>query len=127
MRWEGPIITDSGGFQVFSMGHGGVADEIKGRRRAGTGGRDTAGAGGRGASTGAGGRDESTGAGGRDETAGTGGRDGSTGAILSISEDGVRFRSYVDGRERFLSPEGSMAVQAALGSDIALVFDECTP
>src|SRR5579862_1432847 len=33
MRWPRPIITDSGGFQVFSMGHGGVADEIKGRRR----------------------------------------------------------------------------------------------
>ena len=32
MRWDGPIITDSGGFQVFSMGHGSVADEIKGRR-----------------------------------------------------------------------------------------------
>src|SRR3984957_2448244 len=32
MRWERPIITDSGGFQVFSMGHGGVADAIKGRR-----------------------------------------------------------------------------------------------
>jgi queuine tRNA-ribosyltransferase len=39
----------------------------------------------------------------------------------------VRFRSYVDGVERFLGPETSMAVQAALGSDIALVFDECTP
>jgi queuine tRNA-ribosyltransferase len=39
----------------------------------------------------------------------------------------VRFRSYVDGRERFLTPEGSMAVQAALRSDIALVLDECTP
>src|SRR5947209_15683848 len=88
MRWDRPIITDSGGFQVFSMGHGGVADEVKGRRRP--------------ASDGA-------------------------GAILSITEDGVRFRSYVDGRERFLSPESSMSVQAALGSDIALVFDECTP
>jgi queuine tRNA-ribosyltransferase len=87
MRWSGPIITDSGGFQVFSMGHGGVADEIKGRRRR------------------------------RDEE----------GRILSIDEDGVRFRSYVDGRERFLGPEDSMAVQAALGSDIALAFDECTP
>ena len=31
MRWDGPVITDSGGFQVFSMGHGTVADEIKGR------------------------------------------------------------------------------------------------
>jgi queuine tRNA-ribosyltransferase len=93
MRWDRPIITDSGGFQVFSMGHGGVADEIKGRGRGG------------------------------------GSSDGSrsTGAILSIDEEGVRFRSYVDGRDRFLSPEASMSVQAALGSDIALVFDECTP
>ena len=90
MRWERPIITDSGGFQVFSMGHGGVADEIKGRGR---------------------------------------GRAGhqSQGAILAIEEEGVRFRSYVDGTERFLGPETSMTVQAALRSDIALVFDECTP
>ncbi|HEV3053592.1 MAG TPA: tRNA guanosine(34) transglycosylase Tgt [Solirubrobacteraceae bacterium] len=88
MRWPRPIITDSGGFQVFSMGHGTVADEIKGRRGI--------------AAEGA-------------------------GAILGIDEQGVRFRSYIDGSERFLSPETSMAVQAALGSDIALVFDECTP
>ncbi len=88
MRWERSIITDSGGFQVFSMGHGGVADEIKGRRQQ---------------------------------------HSGSNGSILSIEEDGVRFRSYVDGQERFLGPETSMEVQAALGSDIALVFDECTP
>ncbi|HUA50447.1 MAG TPA: tRNA guanosine(34) transglycosylase Tgt [Solirubrobacteraceae bacterium] len=92
MRWDRAIVTDSGGFQVFSMGHGGVADEIKGRSRSRVG------------------------------NAGE-----RAGAILSIDEEGVRFRSYVDGRERFLSPEGSMAVQAALGSDIALVFDECTP
>jgi queuine tRNA-ribosyltransferase len=89
MGWQRPIITDSGGFQVFSMGHGTVADEIKGRARHSGAER--------------------------------------SGAIVSIEEDGVRFRSYVDGRERFLSPEGSMAIQAALGSDIALVFDECTP
>jgi queuine tRNA-ribosyltransferase len=89
MRWDKAIITDSGGFQVFSMGYGSVADEIKGRGRTRAG-------------------------------------DG-TGAIVAIGEDGVRFRSYVDGRERFLSPEDSMSVQAALGSDIALVFDECTP
>jgi queuine tRNA-ribosyltransferase len=91
MRWERPIITDSGGFQVFSMGHGTVADEIKGRRTAG-------------------GNDHQR-----------------EGAILAITEEGVRFRSYVDGRERELGPESSMAVQAALHSDIALVFDECTP
>ena len=85
MRWPGPIITDSGGFQVFSMGHGGVADEIKGRGRA------------------------------------------TEGAIISIEEEGVSFRSYVDGSVRFIGPESSMQVQAALGSDIALAFDECTP
>ncbi len=96
MRWPGPIITDSGGFQVFSMGYGSVADEIKGRRHAGAGG-----AGGNGAPR--------------------------EGAILEISEEGVRFRSYIDGHERMLSPERSMAVQAALHSDIALVLDECTP
>ncbi len=87
MRWERPIVTDSGGFQVFSMGHGGVADEVKGRGRG----------------------------------------EGSEGAILAIEEEGVRFRSYVDGSDQFIGPETSMAVQAALGSDIALVFDECTP
>jgi queuine tRNA-ribosyltransferase len=86
MRWERPVITDSGGFQVFSLGHGTVADEVKGR--------------------------------------GTGPREGRT---LEISERGVAFRSYLDGETRFLSPEISMEVQAALGSDIALVFDECTP
>ncbi len=91
MRWDGPIITDSGGFQVFSMGHGGVADEIKGRNRGGPAAGERA------------------------------------GAILAIEEEGVRFRSYVDGSERFMGPEESMSVQAALGSDIALVFDECTP
>ena len=88
MRWDGPIITDSGGFQVFSMGHGTVADEIKGRARP------------------------------HGERAGK---------ILAIDEDGVRFRSYLDGTEQFMGPETSMEVQAALGSDIALVFDECTP
>jgi len=88
MAWRRPIITDSGGFQVFSMGHGTVADEIKGRAPAGS------------------------------ERAG---------AILAIEEEGVRFRSYVDGGERFMAPETSMEVQAALGSDVALAFDECTP
>ena len=89
MGWRGPIITDSGGFQVFSMGHGTVADKIKGRSAQGGGDR--------------------------------------AGAILEIAEEGVRFRSYVDGSDHFMGPETSMQVQAALGSDIALVFDECTP
>ena len=85
MGWGGAIITDSGGYQVFSMGHGSVAEEIKRKRER------------------------------------------RTSMILSIEEEGVRFRSYLDGRERFMGPETSMEVQAALGSDIALAFDECTP
>jgi len=88
MGWQHPIVTDSGGFQVFSMGHGTVADEIKGRAPSGSDRR---------------------------------------GRVLEIAEEGVRFRSYIDGSERFMGPETSMEVQAALGSDIALVFDECTP
>ena len=87
MAWDRAIITDSGGFQVFSLAHGGVADEVKGTNRPAS----------------------------------------EQGAVLEIAEEGVRFRSYRDGRERFLSPETSMGVQAALGSDIALAFDECTP
>ena len=47
--------------------------------------------------------------------------------IVSIEEEGVRFRSYLGGEERFMGPETSMEIQAALGSDIALAFDECTP
>jgi queuine tRNA-ribosyltransferase len=88
MGWRGPIVTDSGGFQVFSMGHGTVADEVKGRASSGS------------------------------ERAGK---------VLSIREEGVRFRSYLDGSEKFMAPETSMEVQGALGSDLALVFDECTP
>jgi len=85
MGWNGAIVTDSGGFQVFSMGHGSVADEIKRRR----------------------------------EPRGS--------MVVAIEEEGVRFRSYLDGAERFMGPETSMGVQNALGSDVALAFDECTP
>jgi queuine tRNA-ribosyltransferase len=87
MGWEGATITDSGGFQVFSLAHGGVANEIKGSGRSG----------------------------------------GEPGSQVEIDEEGASFRSYRDGSELFISPEVSMQVQAALGSDIALVFDECTP
>jgi queuine tRNA-ribosyltransferase len=86
MNWERAIITDSGGFQVFSLAHGGVANEVKGS-----------------------------------------GRSGGHGSEVEITEEGARFRSPRDGAELFISPEVSMSVQAQLGSDIALVFDECTP
>jgi queuine tRNA-ribosyltransferase len=68
MHWERPILTDSGGFQVFSLA-----------------------------------------------------------PMRKVTEKGVSFRSPVDGDAVFLDPERSMAVQRALDSDIAMVFDECTP
>jgi queuine tRNA-ribosyltransferase len=51
----------------------------------------------------------------------------SLGELRKISEEGTEFRSHIDGSARFLSPEVSMEVQAALGSDIVMVFDECAP
>ncbi|HEV8429050.1 MAG TPA: tRNA guanosine(34) transglycosylase Tgt [Pyrinomonadaceae bacterium] len=51
----------------------------------------------------------------------------SLGALRKISEEGTEFRSHVDGSLRFLSPEVSMETQAALGSDVVMVFDECAP
>jgi queuine tRNA-ribosyltransferase len=68
MAWDGPILTDSGGFQVFSLG-----------------------------------------------------------AMRKISEQGVTFRSPVDGGVVFLGPEESVRLQQQLGVDIAMIFDECTP
>ncbi|HBC92063.1 MAG TPA: tRNA guanosine(34) transglycosylase Tgt [Pelotomaculum sp.] len=68
MNWDGPILTDSGGFQVFSLG-----------------------------------------------------------PLRKISEEGVTFRSHIDGSEHFFNPEKAVEVQEALGSDIAMVFDECAP
>ena len=68
MGWNGPILTDSGGFQVFSLG-----------------------------------------------------------ALRKISEEGVRFASPIDGARLFLTPEESMRIQTVLDSDIAMIFDECTP
>lgn len=84
--WNGPMLTDSGGFQIFSLGHGSVASEIKGKRL------QT-----------------------REKT------------LLKISEDGARFKSYIDGREILLTPEDSMTIQRQLGADLIVVLDECTP
>ena len=66
MTWDGPILTDSGGFQIFSLA-----------------------------------------------------------SLRKIKEEGVSFNSHVDGRHIFMGPEESMRIQANLGSDIAMAFDEC--
>ncbi len=83
---NGPIITDSGGFQVFSLAYGSVADELKSR--------------------------------------GTKKQDGH---VLKISEEGVLFRSYRDGKKVLLTPESSIQVQKALGADIIIPLDELPP
>lgn len=88
MHWSGPILTDSGGFQVWSLG------DAQGRANV---------------------------AGGR--------KPGATSQKVSakITEDGVHFQSPVDGRKIFMGPEESMQIQRALGADIVMIFDECTP
>ena len=86
LRWDRPMLTDSGGFQIFSLGHGGVANEIKGKRFCPI---------------------EKT--------------------LLKVNEEGAKFRSYVDGSVRVLTPEISIDVQRGLGADIVLTLDECTP
>ena len=86
LNWDGPMLTDSGGFQIFSLGHGSVADEIKGRTNTE-----------------------------RNKT------------LLSISEEGSLFKSYLDGSLKLLTPEKSIEIQRDIGADLILVFDECTP
>ena len=68
MNWNKPILTDSGGFQVFSLG-----------------------------------------------------------ALRKITEEGVNFRSHLDGSKQFISPEKAMEIEEALGADIIMAFDECCP
>jgi len=86
MGWDGPMLTDSGGFQIFSLGHGSVAEEVKGKRQ----------------ST----RPKS---------------------LLKITEEGAKFKSYIDGKMHLLTPEKSIQVQQDLGADLIVVLDECTP
>lgn len=86
MGWEGPMLTDSGGFQIFSLGHGSVAAEVKGKRM-GT----------------------------RAKT------------LLTLTEEGAQFKSYIDGSTHLLTPEKSIEVQRLLGADLIVVLDECTP
>lgn len=81
-----PIITDSGGFQVFSLAYGGVHSELKSK--------------------------------------GTKKNDSS---VLKVTEDGVLFRSYRDGKKILLTPETSIAAQKEIGADIMISFDELLP
>jgi len=105
MGWQRPILTDSGGFQVFSLGFGlehGVGKIAK---------IFPAEADGEGAASR-----------GRERRA-----EGSPHARLSrIDDDGVSFTSHIDGSPRRLTPETSIGIQEQLGADVILAFDECT-
>lgn len=81
-----PIITDSGGFQVFSLAYGSVADELKSK-----------------------------------------GTKKQGGSVMKITDEGVLFRSYRDGRSILLTPESSIATQKSFGADIIIPFDELPP
>ncbi|CAM9223851.1 unnamed protein product, partial [Ectocarpus fasciculatus] len=106
MGWDGPLLTDSGGYQIFSMGGHRVGDEIKGGR---TRGNQSA--------------DSQPGPG--DAVPAKSARFGTT--LTDISEEGASFRSYVDGSLQMLSPEESLSIQRKLGADLVVVMDECTP
>jgi queuine tRNA-ribosyltransferase len=93
MNWSAPLMTDSGGFQVFSLGFGRDLGEGKVNRQA----------------------------------AGSSVKPGQHPRRLKITEDGVEFRSHLDGRQLFIGPTESIRIQEALGADIIFAFDECTP
>lgn len=95
--WPGALFTDSGGFQVFSLGLGKVTRAKQGQVAAGQ----------RGPS-----RDNSV---------------SSAAMLAKIDDDGVTFRSHLDGSEHRFTPEKSLEIQHKLGADIILSFDECPP
>ncbi len=111
MAWEGLTLTDSGGFQVFSLGERGprspggtvgtvgtVVPDIQGPSvREGT------------------------------PKIGPGGVPARGPGLVTIAEEGVTFRSHLDGSKQFLSPERATEVQLALGADVIMAFDECPP
>ncbi|MEK7193059.1 MAG: tRNA guanosine(34) transglycosylase Tgt [Patescibacteria group bacterium] len=98
MNWNGPTMTDSGGFQVFSLG---AAFGKKISKVA---------------------KNES----GIWIESGEIPKDERTPTLVEITEEGVKFKSYLDGSEHFFTPERSMEIQSDLGADIIFAFDECT-
>ncbi|MBI4096339.1 MAG: tRNA guanosine(34) transglycosylase Tgt [Candidatus Levybacteria bacterium] len=83
MSWEGPTITDSGGFQVFSLGQVKIKLTEEG--------------------------------------------EGTEVNVVNIKDDGVMFRSHIDGSKHLFTPEISIEIQKKLGADMILSFDECAP
>jgi queuine tRNA-ribosyltransferase/7-cyano-7-deazaguanine tRNA-ribosyltransferase len=98
MNWDRPVMTDSGGFQVFSLGAslehgvGKIANIFPGEEGG----------------------------------VGQAPRVGQGKSLVKVSEDQVQFKSHIDGSEHIFTPEKSMAIQRDLGADIMLAFDECT-
>ncbi len=108
MNWEGPTMTDSGGFQVFSLG---VAFGTKVGKLAKAG--DVV-------------IDEGSRQNDLRDTIPQDRKGDESGKLAKIDEDGVTFKSYKDGSEHRFTPERSMEIQHAIGADMIFVFDECT-
>lgn len=110
INWNKPILTDSGGFQVFSLGQ-----KISSHSEPPIGGEESL----ANARNGASAPDSSV--------AALFQNDKRKQSLVKISEEGVEFRSPIDGAKHFLTPEKSMQIQLDLGSDMIMAFDECTP
>lgn len=113
MNWQGPMMTDSGGFQVFSLGaafgEGGISKFVSGKSVSSKSGK---------------GSDEVSPQVPRSES--SSGEDNPIIKLAKIDEDGVTFKSHIDGSEHRFTPERSMQIQHNLGADIIFAFDECT-
>jgi queuine tRNA-ribosyltransferase len=110
MNWHGPVLTDSGGYQVFSLGRPRAAGDDADEQRAGAGRADD-------------GRRNSAEAAGRESP----GRTAGGKPLRTVDDDGVDFRSPLDGSAVRMTPESAVDVQLALGADIIMAFDECPP
>jgi tRNA-guanine transglycosylase len=112
MNWNKPILTDSGGFQVFSLGLQKKDKHISPLPRGSAEG--VAGA-------------ESVTIDGKPPLNPSLERRGDNGKLVTIDEDGVTFRSHIDGSSHRFTPESAIEIQHKLGADIIMAFDECTP
>jgi queuine tRNA-ribosyltransferase len=110
MNWPGPTMTDSGGFQVFSLG---AAFDANGTGRKGVG---------KIAERGASGAHEASGAPADEKSEKSSVHE----TLAKIDEDGVSFKSVIDGSAHRFTPERSMEIQHTIGADMFFAFDECT-
>jgi len=124
MGWDGPIMTDSGGFQVFSLGLGKLKLKIEKEKLKIAGRYETPY---ENASPVCAGKLDPSVPIRRLRMTFKESKTGKNQFLAEFAEEGVRFKSHLDGSEHFLTPEKSIQIQKQLGADIILAFDDCTP